>query len=329
MSDDFLDQLQADVFGILSHTPSLALAHKVLDNKGDLEGEIENHLATVNDDSGKCGLAVIVLAVEVEKAEENLPGPPLNVRVDVQTLEMVELNRHPTNGTLIHSATAATRVIAALHHVTLGSCILHAGKNPLRPLPLRAGFVGHIVSLHTRLNGVAVSSRPFAVQAELTTGGDIAVTGTLTPNATGVLVPCGIVGGQPAYSSDGNDYPGSYPWSTLRYRPETSEWVLQCLPTDFPAFEWTSPTKVGGYDPQGASSGYATVSNSGDQLAIALTCASPDSSIHYTTDGSYPSPAKTLYTAPIASPQTGTVFRAAAYVAGMPPGDVLDFTVRD
>lgn len=62
---------------------------------------------------------------------------------------------------------------------------------------------------------------------------------------------------------------------------------------------------------------------------VTLSCGSGGSSIRYTKDGSYPAPSKILYTAPISGLAVGTVIRAAGYVFGMAPGDVLEFTITD
>ena len=154
-NDDLLDRLQSDVYSILRATPSLALARVINDNKGDLESELETSLATLNDETGKSGLAIIVLAPEVDDATSNLPGPPLEVIVNVQCIELAELNRSETDGTLIRSSTAATRVLSALHHACLGSHVLYPiPKRPLKPLPMRTGFVAYLVSMRTLLNGL-------------------------------------------------------------------------------------------------------------------------------------------------------------------------------
>ncbi len=65
---------------------------------------------------------------------------------------------------------------------------------------------------------------------------------------------------------------------------------------------------------------------------LALSCATPASAIHYTTNLSLPrpgAPGSTLYTAPIAGLQAGTVVRAAAYVTNLNPGDVTELVVTD
>lgn len=154
MSDDFLTNLQSDVYGLLMATPSLALARKIQDDKGDLEATVENELATSNDESGKCGLAIIVLAAEAESGGKDLPGPPLKVRINVQCIELVELNRSESDGTQIRSSAAAIRVLQALHQTSLGGQVLSNSPNPIQPLPMRAGFVAHLVSLQTVLHNL-------------------------------------------------------------------------------------------------------------------------------------------------------------------------------
>ena len=182
MNDDLLERLQADVYGVLMATPSLAPARIILDNKGDLEGELENQLATLNGRSGKAGLAVIVLACEVEGTESNLPGPPLDVRVDVQCIELVEMNRSACDGTGIRSSTAAVRTLAALQHTSLGSHVLHAVKRPIIPLKMRQGDVAHLVSVQARLDGLA-TNKTGVVSAEWDDEAEAAVLTCATPGA--------------------------------------------------------------------------------------------------------------------------------------------------
>jgi hypothetical protein len=64
--------------------------------------------------------------------------------------------------------------------------------------------------------------------------------------------------------------------------------------------------------------------------ALTFTCTTAGATIRYTTDGSYPTPAKgTLYSAPFPPPPVGTTVRAAAYKTGLNPGDVLEFDIRE
>lgn len=70
-----------------------------------------------------------------------------------------------------------------------------------------------------------------------------------------------------------------------------------------------------------------TVSIAADMITLA--CATAESTIYYTTDGSFPTPAGTLYSAPFTAPSVGTVIRAAAYVDDMPPSDIMEFTITE
>lgn len=332
MNDDHLEQLQADVYGILANTPSLALARVILDNKGDLEGEIENELATINDASGKAGLAVIVLAVEVEDAEENLPGPPLKVRVDVQCIEWVELNRDAAAGTLIRSSTAATRVLAALQHMALGGHALYFGKKPLIPLKMRKGYVAHLVSARTTLNGPLVA-RTAAVEVSIAEEeGYLIITGDLTTNGVDAAVfpplpTFGTLNGKPYYEATVGDLSYVALWTTF----PTPRMVLAITGLEDDV-AWDSPENVANpslvttWSPVAPATGIPSVAL-GSVSVITLTCATAGASIYYTTDGRFPSPdSGTLYAAPFVAPAAGTFVRACAYSADG-PGDLLEFEI--
>jgi hypothetical protein len=149
MSDDYLDQLKADVHGILASAPALKDARHLISNDG-LEGRLENELATIDDRAGKAGLAIIVLDCEVDGVDENLPGPPLMVLIPIQCIEMIELNES-SDGTGISTATAATRVLQALNHVALGPHAIYAKEKPITPYKVRAGFKSHLVTLRCNI----------------------------------------------------------------------------------------------------------------------------------------------------------------------------------
>lgn len=158
--DDLLEQLQQDVHAILMAAPALSLAKVILDNQGDLEGRIEHELSTTSERSGKSGLAVIVMPVEVDSAVENMPGPEIEALVTVQVLEQAELNRSG-DGTGIRSSTAALGVLQALHHFSLGNRTLYPDKRkPIKALKMRAGFVSHMVAMRVAINCDPVARPP-------------------------------------------------------------------------------------------------------------------------------------------------------------------------
>lgn len=327
-NDEVLESMQADILGILQYTPSLK-GHVFKDTEGDFNSRLEKSLGTKTAGStGKRGLAIIVLQIDVTEAEKNLPGPPLNLRVRVLIIENIVINRSNTRGTLQRSSQAALHILNTLQLSQLGNYALYADKAPLAPQTVPEGLSSHMVTLYVR-SGMNPVSKPLAVQAVMAAGsGDgFTVTGALTPDATGTLLPASEIDGSPSYSSDGLDEAGSYPWTLLRFFDTSGIFLLIHLLDENTFSAWTSSTREGLYTPNSPELGIAMVEVSGS--AVVLTCDSPSSTIRYTTDGSYPSPAKTLYTTPLTGLAVGTVVRAAAYVAGMPPGDVLEFTVTD
>lgn len=161
--DDYLDRIQADTAGILAGVPGLALAAHLVDDEGDIEAGVLRKLATLDDKTGKRGLAIIVLMPEVVDAERNLPGPQMDVSQEIQIIEQVTLNRDAKDGTLIRSSTAALRVLAALHLQTVGNFTWYAGKNAIKPLPMdKKGFVSHSVQVTLHLS-VPLPAKPAAV----------------------------------------------------------------------------------------------------------------------------------------------------------------------
>jgi len=188
--DDYLDRIQADTAGILAGVPKLALATHLVDDEGDIEAGVLRKLATLDDKTGKRGLAIIVLMPEVVEADENLPGPQMEVSQEVQVIEQVLLNRDATSGTRIRSATAALRVLSALHMHTVGNFTWYAGRNAIKPLPMdRKGFVSHSVEVRLRLS-VPVPAKPQAV--------------SMTNEAGVMTLSCATPGASIYYSLDGS-----------------------------------------------------------------------------------------------------------------------------
>jgi hypothetical protein len=68
------------------------------------------------------------------------------------------------------------------------------------------------------------------------------------------------------------------------------------------------------------------VSIIGPATAVTLTCTAGAAAIYYTTDGTFPGPAGTLYSGHFAV-ATGTTARAAAYLAGAAGSDVTQLTL--
>lgn len=191
MSDDLLEQIQGDAYGVLSTTPGLSLAKVHLDNDGDIEAKVQRSLSVLEGAEGKLGLAVVVLLPEVVSAERELPGPPLRVRQEVQVIELVHYNRDETTGTGVRSSVAALRVLGALHLQGIGGRTLYAEKDPITPIKMKKGYVSHVVTVWARASGVSGPGRTEEV-VPVWNDGD----GTLS-------LSCGTAGAAIYYTTDG------------------------------------------------------------------------------------------------------------------------------
>ena len=106
MSDTLLEDIEADIYGILSSVPTLALAKVLRSDEGLTEADVAQKLVTLTG-AEKIGLGLVVLPAEVVEAEKNLPNCAVRVSASVQVIEAVLMNREATNGTLIKASVAA------------------------------------------------------------------------------------------------------------------------------------------------------------------------------------------------------------------------------
>ena len=268
------------------------------------------------------------MLTEVTKAEANLPGPPFLVRQQIQVIEHPRINR-TASGTNLRSSHAALLALSALHQHCIGGHVMYAEEKPIEPLPAKDGLVSHVVTLFARASGLQGPGKPAQVTAEVTGSEVLTVTGTLTSDGTTPLtfppIPKFLDGPKPEYRTGGtangdaacfwiDDH-----WVLVKYLAgETRQWTS--------SMDVATPDLVTNWAPTYTNTGTPVVTRT-PNTALTLACATAGASIRYTTDGSYPSPAKTLYTAPFALPAAGTVIRAAAYKTGLNPGDATELTV--
>ena len=345
ISDAILDRLQDDVYNVLRNTPSLVDANVLIDNAGDIENAVARALQNLTAANGKRGLAVIVMLPEITTAQRNLPGPPMLAKIEIQVIEQVLLNRDVTSGTLIRSGTAAIRALGALHLQTLGDLMLYGDENPVKPLPVKAGHMSHVVALHCRLDLVKPATRCADISGAL---------------STPALVESS---GQTWYSNASGAWPATKPPDNQIF-DHAPDLVFFRFPTWVEAQLYTG---VGCWIPSGVG---ATLDGTGavlstvlpfadapwyaghtlgtapgtiptvaaflwhQETALTYSCATDGAAIWYTSDGSYPSPsnpAAALYAGPIIllAADTGKTFRAAGYAAGTNPGNVLELIVTD
>lgn len=171
--DTLLDTLEADAYGILRATASLADAQIVRADEGLTEADVAQMLVTLSG-TEKQGLGIVVLQAEIDKAERNQPGPPLRAVVSIQVIESVIINRG-ASGTAIKASTAALRVLNALHHQRVGNRQLYAEKNPVEPLPMPEGLVSYTVTLYSEANGGTTTGRVRQLQFSLDENGDLVI----------------------------------------------------------------------------------------------------------------------------------------------------------
>jgi hypothetical protein len=333
MSDnsDMLEVLQADVTALLQNVPALADAVVMADNEGDIETKVLRSLAPLR--GAKRGLAVVVLLPEVTDSEENLPGPPVNVEIEIQTIEAVTINRQAGSGTNMRSSQAALITLNALHHQSFGSTALYAGKDPITPVKVKAGHVSHAVKLMVRANGLQGPGKVAGISADLGEGGD---TAALT--ITGVTNPAGMNGEIPEVAAESGrrkwlrisaGFATAIFWDGATWRIEhgDGEDEFAFLGSDE---DVATPDLVEDWVISSTETGYPVLAIGATGDTIILACETAGAAIYYTTDGTYPTPTNgTLYSDPFAAPAVGTTIRAAGYKTGLNPGDCLEFTLID
>lgn len=169
-----LDDIEADIHGILSAAPDLALAKILRADAGLTEADVAQALVTLTG-TEKIGLGIVILPAEVTGAERNLPGLPLRVMASIQIIEAVLINRGAT-GTGIKASVAALRVLAALHQIRIGNRCLYADKNPIEAVSMKKGFVGYTVTLFSESNGGSGTGRVRDLEFSQDMSGDLLIT---------------------------------------------------------------------------------------------------------------------------------------------------------
>lgn len=168
--DDLLELLQADVLAVLKNCPELADANILPEDEGDMEKAILQTLGAVSGGStGKGGLVIVVMLPEVTEAEPNLPGPPMELSVEIQVIEAPKINRSAT-GTGIRSSVAAVRTLASLQLRGLGNYALRPDAKPLQPVRVKPGYLSHTVKLLVSNVGIDPPAKPAGVTATWLSG---------------------------------------------------------------------------------------------------------------------------------------------------------------
>jgi hypothetical protein len=224
----------------------------------------------------------------------------------------------------VRSSEGALRVLAALHLQTLGYAVLYAAAKPVEPVEVKKGFLSHMVTLSLNYRGLQGPGKPAQVTAEMVAGVNIIVSGAGDVAANGTYLPGEAMNGKPAFYKSGTNW--FMGWET----GFPDKWVIRDGSGNYPyvsSQDVASPELVTAWDVIGLSSPAPDVVL--DPFLLSLACSTDGAAIRYTTDGDYPDATNgTLYTAPIALPEAGTVVRAAAYKTGLNPGDCTEIIVQ-
>lgn len=339
--DQLLDVLQADLVALLQNVPALSDAYVFTGTEKDLATRLKKTFSTRTDSAdGKHGLGIQVLPIFIPEAESNLPGPPLKLKIQILAIENVKLNRNADHGTGKTTSQAALQILGALQLQSIGAHSIYADATPIAPEKVDDGFEAHLVTLYTRANGLQGPGKVLGVSPEITEaeGGNLIVSGPLSPDVTGTL-PAFAEG--VGWSDTGTATPDNgYPFLKV-VRELNGKWHLSLAQSLFSYGGWMSdvveegvmPWEATGWAPYEGNfvtTGVPSFALSSGASLIALNCATSGAAIYYTTDGTYPTPENgTLYSAPFTEPDDGTLVRAAAYKAGLNPGDCLEFTITE
>jgi len=179
LNDDLLENLQLDVTERLRSVAWFADVTVLMQTKGDVEAEVAEALGTLHEKSGKYGLVAVVILPSAESAEANIPGPRLELKVKVQVIEAVLMNRG-AEGTGKTASQGALRVLNALHHfVAHDRGVMVADRSPVVPVPTEDHLQSYAaqLTLQAGLCGTGKVNTPEFVQ-----GAQISIT-TTTPGA--------------------------------------------------------------------------------------------------------------------------------------------------
>jgi hypothetical protein len=337
--DTLLETLQADVVAVLANCPELADANIIPEDDGDMEQKILRKLGTLTGGgTSKAGLVLVVMLPQIEAAESNLPGPAVNISLEIQVIEQPTINRSAT-GTGIRSSVAAIRALAALHLHSLGHCALYAGQEALKPVNVKPGFLSHTLKLAIAYRGITRPDKPAGVGAVYDDQAETLALSCATPGSTVYLT-----------------WDGSYPTPTNPAGCEYFDPIQALVPGTFTvAGSLTSDgvtavtfagfrfSQMENNRPRYASAsgpdGSLCIWNSfderwelsyNDQTAMWHSyddVASPDLCTTWVATGT--ATGTPVLTAGPALLTHCTVVRAAAYAAGMLPGDVTEITITD
>jgi hypothetical protein len=157
-----LERLQLDIAARLESVDAFAtvpitvIRPRTAEEATLIQTRLDQTLAGLVQKAGKSGAAIIVQMPTADVPEANVPGPQLEVTVQVRVLENPLINMNAAAGTLRSAEQIALDILAALHHFDPGTsgCPLFADKRSIEPVLDFPGKVAYDVNIRTRLGAV-------------------------------------------------------------------------------------------------------------------------------------------------------------------------------
>jgi hypothetical protein len=122
-----LDQLQSDIVGRLGADEFFADVPVLAQNKGVIEDDIAQALATMTEQAGKSGAAVVVLLPERSTPKPNIPGPRYDLSIVIRAMELPLINRGDA-GTGKTCTALSLRIEHLLHQLPMDGVLLRASR---------------------------------------------------------------------------------------------------------------------------------------------------------------------------------------------------------
>jgi len=215
MSTSTIEQLQLDIAGRLesldnfSTIPVTVIRPRSQAEALQIQTTLDQALAGLVQKGGKSGAAIIIQMPTADVPESNVPGPQMEVTIQVRVLENPLVNMAPETGTLRSAEQIALDVLNALHHFDPGTSgsPLFVDKKAIEPNNDFPGKVTYDCYIRTR-QGLDPAARVAPVT--------ISKAGALP--STVVTLASSTVGAAIRYTLDGS-FPG--PAATLYSAPFT------------------------------------------------------------------------------------------------------------
>jgi len=122
-----LDRLQDDIRGRIEADDYFSDVPVLAQNKGVIESDIAEALATMTAKAGKSGAAVIVMMPERSTPKPNIPGPDYELTITIRAMELPLFNRGET-GTNKTCTALSLRIEHLLHQLELDGLTLKVSR---------------------------------------------------------------------------------------------------------------------------------------------------------------------------------------------------------